>query len=406
MSKLPDADFERAVLSAIIFDPAILDSISVDYSDFYHKWHQNIFKAMKALEEAGEPIEEAFLRSYMTSNNTFDEVAFLDLLSTNPITNVNAYLKTIKTATRNARYELELKQVVGNENLSLQQKAQVIKDITEDFESNSNEIEFITGEDLINMEFEDVPRYLTGIDFIDDIFDGFELGQLITVTGQQDTGKTQLTNQILLNVLDGHKALVFSLEFNRRKLRDFLLTKRKHNLKNLTTITQDMVTGEIDEIVNIIRNSYRKNDTKFVVIDSQIMLFDDSKKFNTTEEEITSFYRKLHKIANDLDILLFVIATKSLSSSTNKSRGIEIFGSKKAAHFADIMLDLSFADEVDIKNTDRGLLIGKNKQNGIHTGFDIAFDQRALLFKKKLGYKIEHETTDNNHLPGDGLEKF
>ncbi len=406
MSELPNMNIERAVLSAILFDPALLDSLVIDAKDFYHKGHQDVFRSMKELETAEKPIDDEFLKVQMDKNGTFDEITMTHLLSANPISNVNAYLKAMKDATRSTNYDFELKQIVGNTELDPTKKSELIKSLTEEFENSSTEVAPITAQELVEMEFEDLPRYLTGIDFLDDIFDGFELGQLITVTGQQETGKTQLTNQILLNIIEGHKALTFSLEFNKRKLRNYLLKKRNHNLNNLYAITQDMVSGEIDQLIHIIRQNYRKNDTRFILIDSQIMLYDNSKKFNTAEEEVTSFYRKLHKVANDLDILVIVIATKNLSATANKSRGIEIFGSKKAAHYADIQIDLSFQDDMDKNNTNRMLWVGKNKQNGIHREIETSFNRESLLFEQNKGYEVIHEEKDNNLLPGDKYEQF
>lgn len=382
MQALPNANIERAVLSAILFEPALLDSIHLQAKDFYHQAHQDIFRAIKNLESQKKPIDDEFLKIEMSQEGTFDEIVMLDVLSANPIPNINAYLKAMKDATYSAHFEFELRNIIGNERLISTQKSEKIKSLTEKFENSVTEVEPITAKSLIDTPFEELPRYVTGVDFLDDIFDGFELGQLVTITGQQETGKTQLATQILLNIINTHKALLFSLEFNRRKLRNYLLKKSVHALHNLFTVTQDMVSGEIDQLIYIIRQSYHKNDTKFVLIDSQIMLFDESKKFNTSEEEITSFYRKLHKIANDLDILVFIIGTKSISSTITKSKAIEIFGSKKASHYADIQIDISFVDSENMDNSNRVIWVGKNKQNGIHKEIEVSFDSRLLLFEQ------------------------
>ncbi len=396
MEELPNINIERAVISAIIFDPIIMETIAISSNDFYHPFNQKLFTIFKELELEEKPIDEEFIKAKLIAKNAFNEVEMLDILATNPISNINAYAKVIKDATSNANYERRLKTIIGSKKLSAQEKSEAIKDATEKFEINTAIVESITLADLVQEEVPVRPKYETGIKFLDDVFGGFELGQLVTVTGSQETGKTQLINQILLNVAKGHKCLTFSLEFNRAKLQAYMKVKQQYNLSNIHAITQEMVTGDIDEICKLIHYNYKKNGTKFVTIDSQIMLFDESKEFMTAENEITSFYRKLHRAANTLDIIIFIIATKSLSSNSTKSRGIEIFGSKKASHFADIQLDLSFQDEDrNSENTSRDLWIAKNKQNGIHTNIELDFNEKMLEFiKKGKGFKIVYEESN------------
>ena len=50
----------------------------------------------KQLSTEEKPLDDEFLRTKLTSMGKFDEVAMLDLLSANPITNTAAYMKEIK----------------------------------------------------------------------------------------------------------------------------------------------------------------------------------------------------------------------------------------------------------------------------------------------------------------------
>ncbi len=96
---LYDMDIERAVLSAIIFDPEIFEDIlsKLKSKDFYLPFRQYLFEAMEDLSREDKPIDEEFLKSKLTKLKKFDEVAMLEVLATNPITNTDAYVEEIKS---------------------------------------------------------------------------------------------------------------------------------------------------------------------------------------------------------------------------------------------------------------------------------------------------------------------
>ncbi len=95
---LYNLNIERAVLSTIIFDPAEYEEIASQLKpeDFYHPFHQKLFVAMEELFRDDMPIDEEFLRERLSSKKQFDEVAFLDILGANPLSNTKAYIKEIK----------------------------------------------------------------------------------------------------------------------------------------------------------------------------------------------------------------------------------------------------------------------------------------------------------------------
>ena len=98
MENMYNLNIERAVLSAVIFDPETYEDIAAKLKphDFYLPFHQHVFAAMEELSVEEKPLDDEFLRSKLNSMGKFDEVGMLDLLSANPITNTAAYLKEIK----------------------------------------------------------------------------------------------------------------------------------------------------------------------------------------------------------------------------------------------------------------------------------------------------------------------
>ena len=95
---LYNINIERAVLSSIIFDPQIYEDIAakLNPNDFYLPFHQHLFSAMEKLFLAEKPIDEEFLEKELRRENRFDEVAMVEVLSANPISDTNAYVAEIK----------------------------------------------------------------------------------------------------------------------------------------------------------------------------------------------------------------------------------------------------------------------------------------------------------------------
>lgn len=229
---------------------------------------------------------------------------------------------------------------------------------------------------------DDLPTivYSTGIDFIDEPLEGgFELGQFVTITGEQEAGKTQIVNQILCNVANGFKSLYFSLEFNKKQIKKYFKNKVQNKtiseraLNNIIIITNDMIDSEITNIIQAINYHIVNDKVSFIALDSTLMLYHQSL---TGEQETTDIFRQLHSVTLKNDVLMFVITQGS--KQDNKDNRVSIFGSQKANHFANIMLHLTFDRDKD----ERALIFAKNKQTGTYKKIDIEFDKELLLFKK------------------------
>jgi len=79
---------------------------------------------MEELSREEKPIDEEFLRSKLIAMGKFDEVAMLDLLSANPISNTAAYLTEIKAKSSKralATLATEIKKVVIEDDLPAEQ---------------------------------------------------------------------------------------------------------------------------------------------------------------------------------------------------------------------------------------------------------------------------------------------
>lgn len=93
--ELANLAFERSVLSSLIFEPAqfaeVSKNLTVDH--FYLSAHQDIFKAMVDLVLADKPIDEEFIRSELSRVGRFDERVMIEILTANPIANIQPYIE-------------------------------------------------------------------------------------------------------------------------------------------------------------------------------------------------------------------------------------------------------------------------------------------------------------------------
>ena len=237
---------------------------------------------------------------------------------------------------------------------------------------------------ILTQKNEIIEKYATNIEWIDRYFDGgFEMGQMVTILGDAEAGKTQLVNQILCNVANNHKCLYFALEFNKRKLIKYFKQKWKNKnvteraLNNIYHITPDMIKDEeITKIIDIMQEKVNKG-IKFIVIDSSMMIYRDGM---AGEPEISEIFRLLHDFANIRDILLFVIT--QASKDDNKNNRVAIFGSQRATHLSDIIFYIKVERNENNEIINRKFVIQKNKQEGKYGVVDLYFDRELLLFSE------------------------
>ena len=124
-------NIERAVLSSFIFETNTFENTTLNEKDFSLPFHQKIFKIFKNLQSKNKPIADDFIKIEMEKDNIYDEKSFLELLSTNPISNYATYEQEIKEFSQNKNYTLKVKQIINDENLSIYQKTTQVTQLEE-----------------------------------------------------------------------------------------------------------------------------------------------------------------------------------------------------------------------------------------------------------------------------------
>ncbi|MUU51997.1 helicase DnaB [Helicobacter pylori] len=235
----------------------------------------------------------------------------------------------------------------------------------------------------------------TGINFLDNISNGgFEVGQLILLSGDPEAGKTLLSIKYIINAQQKHKVTYFGFEFSVRKhietlnSKDFKLNKENYFIDDLSC--------EINELVLQIR-SLAKEGHKLFVIDSQ-MKIQAPIVGRTIEEVETNKFITLAELAKRLQVIIVLIIQNSKNDSYAPT------GSRKGAHEAHVMIRVEKIKSGELKHikgyNDRGkhrkVLILKNKQTGL----------QGMQFFRIDNYNLFEVSTNYIELQESNYENF
>ncbi len=351
---------ERAVLSAIIFDPEIYEEIASKLMahDFYLPFHQHIFTAMEELSREEKPIDEEFLRSRLTSMGKFDEVAMLDLLSANPISNTAAYLTEIKAKSSKrllATLATEIKKFVIEDDLPAEEVMNLVeKKLYEITQNNTNE-DFRNSKEITMAMMDEINRLKamgnskligvdTGFENLNDKTSGFGKGDLVIIAARPSMGKTALVLNMALKAIERNEGVAFfSLEMPAEQLMLRLLSiKTSIPLQKLRV--GDLMDGQWSQLsaatselsqrklfvddggyatIHHIRSKLRKLKTQhpeisMAIIDYLQLMSGDGKEGR--QQEVSEISRGLKQLARELQMPIVALSqlNRGVESRDNK----------------------------------------------------------------------------------------
>lgn len=225
-------NMERAILSAIVFEPIIFESISlsIDSSTFYLPFHRHVFTAMEDLAQESKPTDEEFLKHKLDKFGNYDELGLLDILAANPISNPEAYLGELKELSKKrklATLATTMKMGLTEENNSsedvISNVTKTIESIDEDndsFEDIGSIVDAFELDLATAREGNDDKVLPTGIKELDAIIGGVEEGEVIIIGARPSMGKTAAVNTMMANwAEDPNCGVLFdSLEMEKKQI--------------------------------------------------------------------------------------------------------------------------------------------------------------------------------------------
>lgn len=360
MDNLHNINIERAVLSSIIYNPSIFEDIVtvLKADDFYLPAHKNIFNAMLKCMHSDMPIDEEFLKKALSSEGLFDENIMLDIISTNPLQSISAYINEIKEKS----IKRELVRLTGDINDLTIEKDLPAKDVLDMIQQKlykiSNETsnrDFRESEEVMHSTVEYIKEMkrrgnsiLVGLDTgfleLNKISTGFGEGDFIVVAARPSMGKTAFCLNLAQSALDNNKGVaIFSLEMPAEQLMLRMLSAKTsiplQKLKvgdmsdddwtRLSDAADDMSKsnlfiddqGSVD--INQLRSRLRKLKTKqpdiaLCIVDYlQLMTSATSKDRHL---EVSDISRGLKLLARELSIPIVALSqlNRSLESRSDK----------------------------------------------------------------------------------------
>ena len=235
MDNLHNINIEKSVLSSILFEPSVFDTVqnALKADQFYLPAHQNIFKAMEELYGDDMPIDEEFIKKRLKVKNKFDENALLEILAANPLSNTAAYtqeLKELALKRELIRLTTEIKKVTMEEDMTSDEAIDQIQQKLYKITTDSNSKDFkdaptVTKETLerINENKARGNSMVIGVDTgfygLNKKTSGFGRGDMIIVAARPAMGKTAFVLNIANNILKHNQGVaIFSLEMPAEQL--------------------------------------------------------------------------------------------------------------------------------------------------------------------------------------------
>jgi len=235
-----DLEAEKAVLSALLIDNVAIHTVlnEIGPDDFYHPSHQQIYKAMLALQDENEPVDLHTLADYLTSRKLLDRAGGLVFLA-----EIADYEATAANVVHHARIvrdksiKRNLIRVAGEiTEASFEQveRAEQLLDMAESRIFELGQAEARTTFTALDSGLHDAMDHvdmlmrssgqLTGVPSgfrdLDADTGGLQPGELIIIAARPSMGKTALALNLARNAaLDhGKKVAIFSLEMTKRSL--------------------------------------------------------------------------------------------------------------------------------------------------------------------------------------------
>jgi len=353
-------NIERAVLSAVIFDPETYEEIASKLSphDFYLPFHQHVFTAMEELTVEEKPLDDEFLRSKLTSMGKFDEVAMLDLLSANPITNTSAYMKEIKAKSSKralATLATEIKKVTIEDDLPAEEVMNLVEKKLYEITQNSTSDDFRESKEITLAMMAEIERLKalgnskligtdTGFKNLNDRTSGFGKGDLVIIAARPAMGKTALVLNMALKAIERNEGVAFfSLEMPAEQLMLRLLSAktsiplqalrvgdlRDEQWSQLSAATQDLASKKlfVDDggyaTIHHVRSKLRKlkaqhPEISVAIIDYLQLMSGEGREGR--QQEVSEISRGLKQLARELQIPIVALSqlNRGVESRDNK----------------------------------------------------------------------------------------
>lgn len=358
-------EVEQAVLGAMFIDQsAIGRSIEVlDESCFYDARHGKIYRAIVALYERNEAVDQLTVGEELKRRSQLEEVGgvvYLATLATEVATaaNIDYHARIVLEKSLSRKLietagEITEQAYEGSERIHelIDWAEQKVFGLAErQLNQGFEQLESVLGETLEQVERahnqdSTVSGVETGFDDLNQLTSGFQKGDLIILAARPSVGKTALALSLALNAAQGANlgVAVFSLEMAKMQVAQRLLCietrldlhklrtgrLRDEDWMNLTRSIGRLaqVPIYIDDTAGIsvlearakARRLQRDKGIGLVVVD-YLQLMSSHERLNSREQEISHISRSLKGLAKELDVPVLALSQLSRAVESRTDR--------------------------------------------------------------------------------------
>jgi len=357
---------EQSVLGSILIEKdaiaRILDILSADGDDFYHKVHAELFKGMVNLFEKNIPVDVVTVADLFKSTTLLGPVGGISYIgvlaeATPTASNIAYYAKIVKEKSllrrmisTSAGISARGYEVVDSVEEYIDESEQKMFEVTQDRARKS----FFALKDIIKDTFENIEKLYakktsitgiaTGFADLDKLTAGFQDSDLIIIAGRPSMGKTSFALNIAEKAALDYKTpvAVFSLEMSKEQLVQRMLASRaKVDLSKLRSgflkeedwprltnavgalfeapvFIDDTPAQSVLEMRAKARRWKSEFGLKMVIVD-YLQLMRGRRSNDNREQEISDISRSLKAMAKELHIP--VVALSQLSRMTERREG-------------------------------------------------------------------------------------
>jgi len=195
-------EIERGILSTILFDTTTIDEIEafLESNDFYHPFHQKVYKVMLSLKEQDLPIDEVFIQEQLKTE--FDESLFIEIMTTAPLSMLDEYSKKIKELSTKRKLDAILNKKRAE--LTEKDEVSILNELEQELKNiQNNSIDTFALNDFTNVEDKEIEFLLK--DYLP-----IPKKAVTLLSARGGAGKSWLSLQIALKIINQSNKKVFA----------------------------------------------------------------------------------------------------------------------------------------------------------------------------------------------------
>lgn len=390
-------EFEKSLISSVLYNNSIFDDIELKVEDFSDAKHRKIWEAIGTIIHSGHQAD------YITVvDETKLEADYIASFNEINLLNYPHYVKQIKEKNKLVRLKRlgmliqESIKFGSVEVIGLIEKE--IGDLSDITGSNYNHLKNLLHPHIEEVEKrfkgEYVKNIQSGYDDLDRITQGFRKQELIILGARPAIGKTTMMMNFVHRISKNHNVGVFSLEMNKNLLIDKLISiDSRINLYKLRDGT--FTVGEFQKLQNtyskyfetniVIDDSFRltlqklqsvarkmKRDGAEIIFIDYLTLINYNNRNMQRSEQVGYISKTLKNISRELDIPVCVLSQLKREYEGKEPTLDSLCWSSEIEQDADLVLFL----DGERDSPSLRLIIGKHR-NGETGKVELTFDRKT-----------------------------